>query len=305
MSRLPERDYTYFTTVRGMCRTCRSIVPARVVFRDGGVWQESLCPRCEKRAALIAGDREWYLENVLRTFPDRSPLKGSHPARLGCPHDCGPCAWHASPCQLPVVSITNSCELRCPVCFTYNRADKLYFMPVEEFRRTVEWIVESSGPVDLINVTGGEPTRHPRLLELLAAAKCPGIGRVTMNSNGLRLAEDVELCRRLAELGVYVVLSFNTFDAATSLRMHGRDLVSVKRKAIENLTRAGANLSLLCVLARGLNEDAAGPLLGLLLENDHILGLTIQTMTYTGQGGGAFPRARRSWRSSPLPSSPP
>jgi len=292
MSRLPERDYTYFTTVRGMCRTCRSIVPAHVVFRDGEVWQESLCPRCEKKAALIAGDKEWYLENVLRTFPDRSPLKGSHPARLGCPHDCGPCAWHASPCQLPVVSITNSCELRCPICFTYNRADKLYFMPVEEFRRTVEWIVESSGPVDLINVTGGEPTRHPGLLELLAAAKRPGIGRVTMNSNGLRLAEDVELCRRLAELGVYVVLSFNTFDAATSLRMHGRDLVSVKRKAIENLTRAGANLSLLCVLARGVNEDAAGPLLGLLLENDHILSLTIQTMTYTGQGGGAFPRAR-------------
>jgi hypothetical protein len=30
MARLEERKETYFTTVRGMCRTCRDIVPARV-----------------------------------------------------------------------------------------------------------------------------------------------------------------------------------------------------------------------------------------------------------------------------------
>ena len=35
-------------------------------------------------------------------------------------------------------------------------------MPVEEMRRTVDWIIESSGRVDLINITGGEPTLHPR-----------------------------------------------------------------------------------------------------------------------------------------------
>ena len=35
MARLQEREDTYFTTVRGMCRGCRQIVPARVFFRDG------------------------------------------------------------------------------------------------------------------------------------------------------------------------------------------------------------------------------------------------------------------------------
>jgi uncharacterized radical SAM superfamily Fe-S cluster-containing enzyme len=37
-----------------------------------------------------------------------------------------------------------------------------------------------------------------------------------MNSNGLRLSEDRDLCEQLAELGVYVVLSFNTFDHKTA-----------------------------------------------------------------------------------------
>ena len=191
-----------------------------------------------------------------------------------------------------MLSITNACNLRCPICFTYNRADPVYHMPLEEMRDIVDWIVRSSGPVDLINITGGEPTLHPQLLEILRLCRRPEIGRVTMNSNGIRLAEDAALCRGLAELGVYVILSFNTFDGQTSRRLHGRDLVDVKLRAIENLTRAGAKMTLLNVMVRGVNEDAAAGLIELLRTNDNILSLTVQTMTYTGQGGGTFPRAR-------------
>ena len=239
MARLEERDYTYFTTVRGMCRQCRQVVPARVFFRQGQVWQQSLCPTCEKAPALIAADKDWYLSSVLKQMPDRSPLKGSHPPTRGCPHDCGPCAFHASPCQLPVLSITNACELRCPICFTYNRADRLYHMPLDEMRRTVDWIIESSGSVDLINITGGEPTLHPQILDILDCCRRPEIGRVTMNSNGLRLAEDKTLCRELADRNVYVILSLNTLDAAVSRQLHGRDVVAAKLRAMDNLTAAG------------------------------------------------------------------
>ncbi len=104
MARLEERDCTYFTTVRGMCRQCRSVVPARVFFRDGQVWQQSLCPGCENEPVLIAADKDWYLENVLRLLSDHAPLRGAQPGARGCPHDCVPCVWHASLCQLPVIT---------------------------------------------------------------------------------------------------------------------------------------------------------------------------------------------------------
>jgi uncharacterized radical SAM superfamily Fe-S cluster-containing enzyme len=292
MARLAQRDETYFTTVRGMCRTCRRIVPARVFFRDGGVWQQPLCPTCEAGEALIASDAQWYVANALDLVPDRSPLPGSHPPKLGCPHDCGPCTWHASPCQLPVVSVTNSCNLRCPICFTYNRPDRVWHMPPDEMARTVDWIVEAAGRVDLINITGGEPTLHPRILELLECCRRPEIGRVTMNSNGLRLADDRVLCERLAEMGVCVILSLNTFDADVSRRMHGRDVTAEKLRAIDNLTAAGVRMTLLNVMARGLNEPAVGGILELMRSNESILSLTVQTMAYTGQGGGLFERAR-------------
>lgn len=293
MARLEERDYTYFTTVRGMCRECRDVVPARVFFRDGKVWQQNLCPSCGGGPALIAADKNWYLEKCLKSFPDRSPLKGAHPPKLGCPHDCGPCSWHASPCQLPVVSVTNTCNLDCPICFTYNRKDLPYHMPVEEMRQVVDAVVESSGSVDLINITGGEPTLHPEILDILECCRRPEIGRITLNSNGLRLAEDAELCERIAALGAHVILSFNTFDHDASVTLHGRDVVEAKLRAIDNLTRAGVKMTLLNVMVRGVNEDAAGGILDLMRENDNILSLTVQTMTYTGQGGGSFLDRRR------------
>ncbi len=292
MARLEERDYTYFATVRGMCRGCRKIVPARIYFRDERVWQESLCPTCKNEPAMIAGDRSWYLTNVLKARPDHAPLPGARPLLKGCPHDCGPCTWHASPCQLPVISITNACNLRCPICFTYNRADRIYHMPVEEMRQTVDWIVESTGGVDLLNITGGEPTLHPQLLDILRTCRREEIGRITMNSNGIRLAEDKGLCAQLAELGVYVILSLDTFDHRISECLHGRDITDQKLKAIDNLAQAGARMTLLNVMIHGINEEVIGGLFDLMRDHEHILSLTIQTMTYTGQGGGQFPRTQ-------------
>ena len=74
--------------------------------------------------------------------------------------------------------------------------------------------------------------------------------------------------------------------------MHGRDLTAVKQRAIDNLAAAGVRVTLLHVMARDLNEDATGGLLELMRTNDNILSLTVQTMTYTGQGGGGFPDRR-------------
>ena len=292
MARLAERDYTYFRTVRGMCRTCRDIVPARVFFRDNRVWQESLCPNCENEPALIASDQNWYMANILKVMPDCSPLQFSKQNKNGCPHDCGPCTWHASPCQLPVISITNNCNLRCPICFTYNRPDEIYNITVEEMRQVVDWIIKSSKQVDLINITGGEPSLHPDILNILRECKRPEIGRITMNSNGIKLAEDYDLCQKLAEMEIYVILSFNTLDSDISKRLHGRDITELKLRAIDNLTRAGVKMTLLNVMIHDINENAIYDLLKLIKGNDNILSLTVQTMTYTGQGGGNFSRTQ-------------
>lgn len=154
MARLEERDYTYFTTVRGMCSRCRAVVPARVFFRDGSVWQESLCPDCRNEPTIIALDQEWYLANIHRSFPDCSPIQGSHQAKQGCPSDCGPCSWHATPFASAIIHTRgfnlDECVARVePVSEIYGQVKQIVITGVDE-----KPVTDITGMLDACNRTG-------------------------------------------------------------------------------------------------------------------------------------------------------
>jgi uncharacterized radical SAM superfamily Fe-S cluster-containing enzyme len=252
------------------------------------VYQERLCPSCGSAKARIADSFEWYSRMAKTTVRCKEPKTPGNPVRKGCPWDCGPCRFHANACHLPIFSVTNACNLRCPICFTYNRPDKTYFIDRATLRQLLDKLIEREGPLDLVDVTGGEPTLHPDILLLLRECQRPEIGRVTMNSNGLRLAEDEDLCRRLAEMGVYVILSFNTLRPESARKIHGCDVVSAKLKALENLQSYGVGTTLLNVMIRGVNDDEIGGIVRLAREHSVVRSVTVQTMTYTGQGGKDF-----------------
>jgi uncharacterized radical SAM superfamily Fe-S cluster-containing enzyme len=283
-----KRSYTYLGTVNGMCRECRALVPARVIEEGGSVYQERLCPACGPSRVRLADEVAWYQERIRQTVHCKPASLPGNPVRQGCPLDCGPCAFHANACRLPVFSVTNACNMDCPICFTYNRSDRQYHMTREELRRLLDPLIERAGPLDLINITGGEPTMHPDILSLLKECQRPEIGRVTMNTNGLRLAKDEDFCRALADLGVYVVLSFDTFRPETAVKIHGGNVIDRKLRALENLERFGIGTTLLNVMIRGLNEDEIGGVIDLAKSHRVVRSITIQTMTFTGQGGKNF-----------------
>ncbi len=288
MTNVPHDVSSVFLSLsKGICRTCRELVQARYIASQDRVYLERLCPKHGASRALVAEDLGWYL-GVMKQLPITNPPMRTIPERNTCPTGCGPCGFHAQACRLPVFSVTNACDLRCPICFTYNRADKLYFMTPDEFDRQIDCVVSFTSGVDLINITGGEPTMHPQLFELLKRAKHEKIGRITLNTNGLNLARDPDLAKRLADLGIYVVLSLDTFDPHTSLRLHARDITKEKKKALETLSRFEVQTTILTVLIKDINEGELPSIIDLVLENDFVRSLTIQTMTYTGQGGGGF-----------------
>ncbi len=278
---------TFLSLSRGMCRACRRSAEVRYVATPDGVFLERFCPDHGTSRALVAETLAWYLAALQAPSAARPPSR-TIPRTGECPTSCGPCSFHGQACHLPVFSITNACDLRCPICFTYNRPDEVWFMSPDELDRHLDFVLAATGGVDLVNVTGGEPTMHPQLAELLRRCRRPGIGRVTVNTNGLRLARDPALVAALAETGAYAILSLDTLDAARSVRLHGKDIVREKRAALDALANAGVPTTLLMVLVGGVNEDELPALLELLAARDHVRSLTIQTMTYTGQGGGTF-----------------
>ena len=64
--------------------------------------------------------------------------------------------------------------------------------------------------IDKIRLTGGEPSIHPDLLEIVRGIRATGISRISMTTNGLRLAD---LAKPLKEAGLERVnVSVDTLD---------------------------------------------------------------------------------------------
>ena len=282
----PDEE-TYLRSTLAYCPNCRKTEFARIVARADGVFMVRVCPQQGSRETRIAADAEWYIE---RTAVPRKVSKPSNcrPSEKGCPFDCGPCEWHTGDLHLPVFSITNDCNLDCPICFTHNRPDRQYYKSMDETRQIIGHIVERTGGVQLINLTGGEPTQHPDLFGLIDACRHEKIGRITMNTNGIRIAGDRRFAEKIKAAGVQLVLSLDTFEPATSVRIHGKDITKAKRKCLDTLAELDIPTTILPVCIKGVNDHEIPDIVHDSLRRPFVRSVTVQNMTYTGKNGSLF-----------------
>jgi uncharacterized radical SAM superfamily Fe-S cluster-containing enzyme len=153
---------------------------------------------------------------------------------------------------------------------------------------------DHGGELDIVNFTGGEPTVHPHFLDFLELAREAGIHRVTICSNGVRLARDEALVQRLAELGARVALSFDSFERGADFELQGAHLVDIKMRCLDLLEKHDVDTTLIPVMTRGVNDHEIGAILELALGRPNIRHVEVHTITYTGQGGVSFDRAGRT-----------
>lgn len=282
-----ESGETYLRSTLAYCDRCNRTELARIMARETGVFMERMCPAGGVESVKIAGSRAWFSERTSVPRPINE-IKDRLPSRRGCPFDCGPCQWHTGGLYLPVFSITNDCNLNCPICFTYNRPDRKYYKTAEETKRIIDHIVRASGGVQLINLTGGEPTLHPDLFAVLDACRSEGIGRITMNTNGIRIAEDEHFADRIKGSGVQLVLSLDTLDPDTSRIIHGKDITGLKRKCLERLESLKIPTTILPVCIKGVNDTEVADIVHTYLRKPFVHSVTVQNMTFTGKNGSRF-----------------
>ncbi len=272
---------------RAICPRCRTLVDGSRVIRGGKVYLRKHCPEHGVSEALISGDDAWFREMFAYTRPGSVPLAFSTEVSRGCPWDCGLCSDHEQHSCLPIIEITNHCNLECPICLVENRNDD--HMRREEFTAIIDGLVEKEGALDAVNLSGGEPTLHPEFLQLLDAADRPEIARLSVSTNGLRIAADYAFCQELARRQVYVNLQLDALGNAELQALRGGgDHAATRRKALANLEKAGVRTTLISTVAKGVNDSAIGDCIRLLLESDFILSLLFQPAAYTGKGGSRF-----------------
>jgi uncharacterized radical SAM superfamily Fe-S cluster-containing enzyme len=263
------------------------LLTADVVSRDGKVYFQKRCPQCGPSEALVSEDASYYLGAYAFARAGTEPLHFATEARDGCPTDCGTCGDHEQHTCLPIVEITDHCNLECPICIVNNQYAN--HISLEDFRKVIDTLVRNEGQLESVALSGGEPTSHPKLLELIDLANRDEIGRVVLITNGLRLGRDRALATALKEKGVYVGLQFDGFTADTHEKIRGRDLVAEKAAALAMLKEFAIPTQLIFVAARGVNEHQIGRIVELFLSEEHFLSLNFQPAAFTGLGGGNFP----------------
>ncbi len=278
----------FHSFTKGMCPKCRELVDCQRVIRDQKVYLKKQCSRCGPSQALISGDAEWFLKSLTYTKKGSVPLQFSTKVDRGCPHDCGLCPDHEQHSCLPIIEITNHCNLECPVCIVQNRDN--YIMTEEEYTGIIDGLIAKEGFVDTVNLSGGEPTMHPKFMRFLdIATERDEIARVSISTNGLQIAQSLEFCEELARRRVYVNLQMDALrNPALQALRGGGNHQSVKWKALDNLEKAGVPTTIIATIAKGVNDDEIGDCVRLLYERDFILSLLFQPTAYTGYGGAHF-----------------
>lgn len=164
------------------------------------------------------------------------------------------------------VSLTDACNLRCVYCMpediTFRPAASL--LQDEEILTLVQ--VAASLGVDKIRLTGGEPTIRRGVVELVRAIRAiPGIRRVAMTTNGLKLAE---LARPLAEAGLdQVNISIDSLNPEKFRRITRRGNLEEVWRGIEAAEAAGLSpIKINCVVTRGFNDDEVADLARLTVD---------------------------------------
>ncbi len=272
-----DQRHQYYTSTQGMCNQCGKLVPAKIFFQDSRVYMEKHCPDHGLTVALVFSDAQRYRALTHYTTAGKKPLKRNATPAKGCPHDCGLCDYHAQHTCLPIVEITDRCNLNCPICIAQNGGS--WEMPPHEFAQVLDNLVACEGNLDVLNISGGEPTVHSQLAEILRLANRKEFAAVSINTNGLALTDNEGLLELLAANQVFVALQFDGFADEIYRKLRGRPLLEEKMKAMEKLKAYDIPTSLVVTAAKGINDDHLGEIESYFLNNNFIRSMIIQPLS--------------------------
>lgn len=261
-----------FTTA-SVCPQCKTRIPASYIQYDNVVTLKKFCPEHGSFETDV-----WRGEGFLDWCGDWRPETSDNP---DCPDKCGLCENHKTMTCCALLDITNRCNLQCAFCFA-NGGEGID-MPLEEAYAALDDMYEKG--IRYIHISGGEPTVHPDLIAIIRYASEKGFVYIQLNTNGLKIAEDLTFAEQLQQAGTSCVfLQFDGMEDDVFERVRGEKLLSTKRKAIANCDKAQLGVVLVPTIIEGINDNQIGSIIRFAYDNmPAIRGVHFQPVTYTGR----------------------
>ena len=307
---LALRPYTPLRMILTVCGHCfgedpdrpveyeRDILQGNLIAMDGKVYLRRHCRRGHGEViSLYEEDLDlWqYLQQwrvpTKEIIPDTPG--NDRPIPLGYLDGLGELQTQHS-CVL-LLDITENCNLKCPTCFAESGPGVARYAPIEHILRSLDAAIErEGGRIDLLMLSGGEPTVHPQIVDILREATARPVTRVVLNTNGVRLARDDRFMAALARLRgqLEVYLQFDGFALDTHLYHRGEDLREVKAEALRRLTGERVFTTLAMAVAAGVNDGEVGEVARYAFDTDYIGGVAFQPVFGSGRANPIDPLQR-------------
>jgi uncharacterized radical SAM superfamily Fe-S cluster-containing enzyme len=303
------------------CPVCHVACPAEVAREEGTparVFLNRTCAEHGEFSQCIASDARFYWlargkeSNACCANGDCGPTRTSEFAPLPAlrANDLAPSGtlgrnadgrgegpFETLATCLALIEIVHSCNLACPTCYADSPVGNIDAVPLEELQTRIDGVITRKGPIEILQLSGGEPTLHPQFFELLDWAQPhPKIDYVLINTNGVRIANDPEFAQRLATNAarrhIQVYLQFDGVHADGQQFLRGGDLRAMRVKAIENCGK----INLPITLAMTVTPENIGGLWDAIdfgLKYPHVRGIAFQPMFQSGRKPALKGSARR------------
>ncbi|MBS0630431.1 MAG: radical SAM protein [Verrucomicrobia bacterium] len=290
-----DRPYLYAELTNSLCSHCLRKVEAKVIIQDDRVYLDKRCPEHGRERVLISTDVEYWHQTRRFLKPGQLPRKFNTPILHGCPYDCGLCADHEQHSCLTLLEVTDSCNLSCPICYAESSPKRTTHRTLKQIEFMLDAIVRNEGEPDIVQISGGEPTLHPEFFAILDAAKRRPIKHLMLNTNGLRIAQDAEFAKRLADYapGFEIYLQFDSLRPDPIRVLRGADLLDIRRRALDRLNALNLSTTLVCTLKKGLNDQELGEIVDFALTQRCVRGVTFQPIQHAGRSENFDPARDR------------
>lgn len=250
----------FLSATSSFCHKCNNInrlIDAHVVTKDNEVFLRKFCPDCGESMAKISTDYEYFKLCGDYLKPPDLPEAALTKVLRGCPYDCGVCPQHQNHPCLALFNITDECNMKCNICYHGSYPGAMNHRSMEQIEQMLNTLLKVESEPDLIQVTGGEPTTHPQIVEILRFLKKSPVRHLMLNTNGIRISQDELFVKELKSLGggFEIYLQFDSLKEEALKDIRNADMREVRQKALAILEKHSISTTLVCVIKRGVNDD--------------------------------------------------
>lgn len=267
-----------------LCPICLKKVPAQIIELDNCIYMAKTCRIHGDFQVIIWRESAEHYQKWVDFAGYSSVNTGT--ASANCPLNCGICPQHCRGTASAAIMTTSRCNLRCPFCFT-NAGDETYEPDLGEIRQMFAnlWTASGNCPVELC---GGEPTLRDDLPQMISIGREIGFDHFQINTNGIRIAEDITYLRRIKQAGATVIyLQFDGVNDEVYQLMRGQPLMDKKVQAVRNCIEEKMGVVLVPTLVQRVNLNQVGDIINFAKEHGpSVRGVFFQPASYFGRHPG-------------------